>query len=178
MKELSKKLISLTLSSAMIFSLSAPAFAATTNDNIYLPNNNSISISYDELLQFEMDLYNMMKNDPELQSELQNIYVSEDRSAASSAAETAIKAAAKWLKKNGLKIWNKLPPKVQAYFAAQGAAGFAQKLIDVVDAYADISDNIDQFVYNVLRNILPSQVSDWWVDKITRTVRLLIPSPV
>lgn len=77
-----------------------------------------------------------------------------------------------------MKVWNKLPSKVKKYFAAQGSTGFINKLGKAVDAYTDISDSIDEFVYNVLRDVLPSQVSDGWVDKIARTIRLIVPSPI
>ena len=113
-----------------------------------------IVVSDQEMQKFEEDLVEIMKNDKTLQDELKSIlkdnytdYSTEQvlkigtyqtRSVSSSAVKKSIKAVASWFKRNGMKVWNKLPSKVQKYIAAQGASGFINKLGEVVDAYTDI----------------------------------------
>ncbi|XOQ47677.1 MAG: hypothetical protein ACFWUM_02030 [Eubacteriales bacterium] len=173
-----KKLTLGVLIGTLAFNSLAPSVYAMSNSNtqsqIYSQNIvGNIEISDQEMQKFEDDLVKMMKDDKILQEELKAILKDNDndnsteqilrngkyqiRSVGSSAAKKAIKAVANWFKRNGMKVWNKLPSKVKKYFAAQGAAGFINKLGQVVDAYTDISDSIDEFVYNVLRGVLPSQ---------------------
>lgn len=183
----------------LVFNSLTPAVYAMSNSNmqsqVYLKNKEDIIIISDQEMQkFEEDLVEMMKDDKILQDELKVILKDnyndnsieqiiktgkyQTRSVGSSAVKKSIKAVARWFKRNGMKVWNKLPSKVKKYFAAQGSTEFINKLGKAVDAYTDISDSIDEFVYNVLRDVLPSQVSDGWVDKIARTIRLIVPSPI
>lgn len=71
-----------------------------------------------------------------------------------SIASKSVKAAAKWLKNNWSKVVSKAPSWLKPYLKIS----FLGKAID---AYIGVSDTVEEFVYDVLRYILPDFVSSW-----------------
>lgn len=150
-----------------------------------MSDNNEFHISDQELEQFKIDLQNLIKNDTELQRELKSITKEKlsrrhRRGAIIRGAQKAIQVVGKWMNKNYMKIWNILPPGLRLYLSTVfDVSVFRESLGKYIGIWLGISKAIDDYIYNVVRDVLPrGYVNDTTVEKIAQTIRLLIPLPV
>lgn len=161
-----KKVISMTLIIGTLSSTSVTTALATNTSKI---KSTPIQISSEHLNlsqeTINSDLNEFCENLLKEVNKYENPQYRERRSVASK----GVKYAAKWLRVNWKIIVRKSPKWIRPYLQATVIG-------EVIDAYVGISDSVEEFIYNVLRDILPKNVvNDWWVDKLTTTIMLLMP---
>lgn len=165
----SQRAIAMTLLSVTLATTSAQTvFAATnTKKSISIETNaKKLNISSETM---EGDLNTFCTD---LQKEFNKDVLSNSKKDSEigikSVGSKSVKLAAEWLQKNWTKVLSKAPSWLKPYLQASF-------LGEAIDAYIGISDTVEEFVYDVLRYMLPDFVSDWWVDKLTTTIMLLMP---
>lgn len=171
-----QKITSILLSAGLMATASTSAVFAASYSN----NENIVNHFEGEFLSKDIidnDLQKMcddleesfnVKEKSEVRADFSDVKKSEVR-VSRSAGSKAVKYAAKWLRVNYKKIIRKTPKWMRKYIQID-------IFMEVIDAYVGVSDSVEEFIHDVLRDVLPKDVvNDWWVDKLTTTIMLIMP---